>query len=101
MFAAPWRGGIKELTMRAQRCAIVDVPAPLAVRMTALDLDLAVVTRSEPGALGALRIQCEKCTCRDRCEADLKRDPGGRMRYCRNDNLLNFLTGMWWLKTLL
>jgi hypothetical protein len=28
-------------------------------------------------------------------------DPAGSMRYCPNNGLLNFLTDMWWLKTLL
>jgi hypothetical protein len=77
------------------------VPGPLARRMAALDLDLARVARSEPGIFGDLRDRCTACRCLDRCKRDLQSDPAGPMRYCPNGGLLNSLTGMWWLRTLL
>jgi hypothetical protein len=95
------RAGIKEAIMRAQCSALPNAPGLLVRRMAALDLDLAAVARGEPGAFGDLRTLCAKCRCVDRCERDLQRDPGGPMPYCPNGGLLNFLTDMWWLKTLL
>ena len=77
------------------------VPSPLARRMTALGLDVAAVARSEPGVFGDLRGRCSACRHLDRCARDLKVDPAGPMRYCPNAGLLNFLTGVWWLRTLL
>lgn len=76
-------------------------PGPLARRMAALGLDLAAVARSEPGVFGDLRTRCAACRCLERCAHDLKHDPAGPMRYCPNAGLLNFLTDVWWLRTLL
>jgi hypothetical protein len=77
------------------------VPAPLARRMAALNLDVAAVARSEPGMFGDLRSRCGNCRCLERCGHDLTSDPAGPMRYCPNNGPLNFLTDMWWLRTLL
>lgn len=77
------------------------VPASLARRMAALDLDLVRIARSEPDALRRLRMACAKCGALERCARDLQRDPAGPMPYCPNARLLNFLTDMWWLRTLL
>ena len=76
-------------------------PGLLTRRMAALGLDLAAVARSESAFFGDLRNRCSACRHLDRCARDLKADPGGPMRYCPNDGLLNFLTGVWWLRTLL
>jgi hypothetical protein len=80
---------------------ILQAPDPLARRMAALGLDLAAVARSEPGAFADLRDRCAKCRRLDRCAGDLACDPAGPMRYCPNDELLNFLAEMWWLRLLL
>lgn len=87
--------------MRDHPAAVAHVPGPLARRMTALGLDPAAVARSEPGAFGDLCSRCAACRCLDRCARDLQRDPAGPLRYCPNDGLLNFMTEMWWLRTLL
>jgi hypothetical protein len=87
--------------MQAERSEIPHAPAPLARRMAALGLDLATVARSEPDAFRDLRNLCAKCRSLDRCERDLRSDPASPMRYCLNSGLLNFLSDMWWLKTLL
>jgi hypothetical protein len=87
--------------MQAQHSKIPDTPVLLARRMAALDLDLAAVARSEPAVFRDLRDLCAKCRSLDRCERDMLSDPAGSMRYCPNNGLLNFLTDMWWLKTLL
>jgi hypothetical protein len=87
--------------MQARRSEIQNAPDPLARRMAALGLDLAMVARGEPDAFRDLRNLCAKCRSVDRCERDLLSDPAGPMRYCPNSGLLNFLTDMWWLKTLL
>jgi hypothetical protein len=77
------------------------VPDPLARRMAALNLDAAAVARSEPGMFGDLRNRCAQCRSCERCARDLQCNPAGPMRYCPNDGLLNFLSEMWWLRTLL
>jgi hypothetical protein len=87
--------------MRAQSSGLPDAPGPLVRRMAALDLDVAAVAGGEPGAFDDMRTLCAKCRCVDRCERDLQGDPGGPMPYCPNGDLLNFLTDMWCLKTLL
>jgi hypothetical protein len=87
--------------MRAEPRGIPQAPRRLRRRMAALDLDLAAVARSEPGAFADLRDRCAKCRSLDRCAGDLVSDPAGPRRYCPNDELLNFLTEMWWLRTLL
>jgi hypothetical protein len=48
-----------------------------------------------------LRSRCSACRHLDRCARELQSDPAGPMRYCPNGGLLNFLTGVWWLRTLL
>ena len=87
--------------MQDHRAGIAHVPGPLVRRMTALGLDVAAVARSEPGAFGDLRSRCAACRCLDRCARDLQLGPAVPLRYCPNDGLLNFLTDMWWLRTLL
>ena len=69
--------------------------------MAALDLDVAAVARSEPDALRELAKLCATCRFVERCERDLQSEPAGPLRYCPNGGLLNFLTGVWWLRTLL
>jgi len=93
--------GLRESTMRFHPCGLPQTPRPLARRIAALGLDLRAVARSDPGLLGDLRSRCAECRCLDRCVRDLQLDPAGPMRYCPNHGLLNFLTDMWWLKTLL
>jgi hypothetical protein len=92
--------GSRESIMRSHG-KIPQSPRPLARRMTALGLNVAAVARSEPSAFGDLRIRCANCRCLERCAHDLQCDPAGPMRYCPNDGLLNFLSEMWWLRTLL
>ena len=87
--------------MRPNPTGVPHAPDPLARRMAALGLDLVAVARSEPGAFGDLRDRCAKCRSLDRCVRDLACDPAGSLRYCPNDDLINFLTEMWWLRTLL
>jgi hypothetical protein len=77
------------------------VPRPLARRMAAFGLDLTAVARSEPRMFGDLRNRCSACRHLDRCASDLKADSAGPMRYCPNARALNFLTDVWWLRTLL
>jgi Family of unknown function (DUF6455) len=87
--------------MPAQPGALSEIPTPLARRMAALGLDIAAVARSEPTVFGDLRSRCANCRSLERCARDLQRDPAGPMPYCPNARLLNFLTDMWWLRTLL
>ena len=87
--------------MRTHAGGVPQVPKPLARRMTALGLDLSAVARSEPAMFGDLRNRCENCRCLERCARGLKVDSAGPMRYRPNNGLLNFLTGVWWLRTLL
>lgn len=87
--------------MRDHPAGVPHAPGPLTRRMAALGLDLVAVARSEPSAFGDLRHRCATCRSLERCLRDLKTDPAGPMRYCPNHGLLNFLTDMWWLRTLL
>lgn len=87
--------------MRFHPRSFPQAPRPLAQRMAALGFDLMAVARSDPGLFGDLKNGCAQCRCLDRCARDLQRDPAGPMRYCPNHGLLNFLTDMWWLRTLL
>jgi hypothetical protein len=87
--------------MRFHPHSVPQAPRPLARRMAALGLDLVKVARNDPGLFGDLKKQCAQCHCLDRCARDLQCDPAGPMRYCPNHGPLNFLTEMWWLRTLL
>jgi len=87
--------------MQTHMSGVPHAPGPLARRMMALGLDLSAVARSEPAMFGDLRKRCANCRCLERCARDLKADPAGPMRYCPNNGLLNFLAGVWWLRTLL
>ena len=87
--------------MQAHTSGIPHAPGALTRRMAALGLDVAAVARSEPAVFGDLRNRCSACRHLDRCARDLNADPARPMRYCPNDGLLNFLTGVWWLRTLL
>jgi hypothetical protein len=73
----------------------------LARRVAALGLNLTAVAHGEPALFSDLRNRCVNCRCLERCARDLQCNPAGPMRYCPNDELLNFLTDMWWLRTLL
>ena len=87
--------------MRLHPSGVPATPGPLARRMAALGLDLASVARSEPALFGDLGHRCANCRCLERCARDLQCNAAGPMRYCPNDDLLNFLNEMWWLRTLL
>ena len=87
--------------MQAQQRGLPDAPSLLLRRMMTLELNPAAVAGSEAGAFGDLRNRCAKCACTERCKRDLQSAPSAAWKtYCSNFGLLNFMTGMWWLRML-
>jgi hypothetical protein len=78
-------------------------PLLLPRRMAALELYRAAVARSESGACRDLQARCARCECYERCERDLRCDADNPAwkAFCPNSGLLNALTELWWLKTLI